>query len=92
LNQCANVFAYQQAVGAHGGEILVPPLDPRMPQNFGGLSLLNATEGEPVPVRALDEYALPACSLIKADVEGMEMDVLLGAHRVARHRPFLPGK
>jgi FkbM family methyltransferase len=90
LNQCTNVLAYQLAVGANHGELLVPSLDPRMPQNFGGLSLAHATQGETVPVRTLDEYTLPSCRLIKVDVEGMERDVLLGAQRmIARHRPYL---
>ena len=46
LNGCVNVFAHQAAVGAVAGEILVPFLPPRRPNNFGGLSLQGATQGE----------------------------------------------
>lgn len=90
LNQCVNVFAYQQAIGAENGQLEVPFLDPTTEQNFGALSLIGSTRGETVPVQTLDDWALPACHLLKADVEGMERDVLTGARdTIAKHRPIL---
>lgn len=90
LNQCSNVYALQHALGSSDGEILVPFLDPTASQNSGGVSLIGVQQGERVPVRTLDAFNLPACSFIKADVEGMEADVLAGAHRtIERFRPIL---
>jgi hypothetical protein len=38
----------------------------------------------------LDGFALPACHLLKVDVEGMEAEVLRGAREtIARHRPLI---
>jgi FkbM family methyltransferase len=90
LNACANVFADQAAVGAAPGEILVPFLPPDRPANFGGLSLRGATQGERVPLRALDALELPACHVLKLDCEGMEIEALRGAERLVRqHRPII---
>ena len=90
LNSIANVFAYQKAIGASRGSLLVPQLDPESPNNFGGLSLGQAQAGEPVEVTALDDMRFPRLDLLKADVEGMESQVLEGAsNTVAQHRPIL---
>ena len=79
LNSILNVFAYQKAIGAARGSLFVPQLHPAAPHNFGGLSLGNAAAGEPVEVTALDDMRFPRLGLIKADVEGMEEQVLAGA-------------
>lgn len=90
LNQCTNVHAFQQALGAENGEIRVPSMNPSMIANFGGVSLLGAGHGELVPVRTLDDFRLPACHFLKADVEGMEIEVLAGAREtIKRYRPIL---
>src|ERR1043166_2989498 len=90
LNDIVNVMAYQCAVGCVAGSIKVPVLKPDEIQNFGGLMLGGAQEGESVPVVTLDSLGLMKCSLIKADVEGMEQDVLRGAEQtIRRHRPLL---
>ena len=90
LNGCINVFAHQAAVGAAAGEILVPFLPPRRPNNFGGLSLHGATQGEPVPLRTIDSLGLSACRMMKVDCEGMEAEALRGgADTIRRLRPFL---
>ena len=90
LNGCVNVFAHHAAVGAAAGEILVPFLPPRRPNNFGGLSLQGATQGEKVPLRTIDSLELSACRLMKIDCEGMEAEALRGAAETIRTlRPFL---
>ena len=90
LNQCVNVFAYQEALGAEDGTIVVPVANPSVRNNFGGISLLGAENGELVPLRTLDAIDLPACHFLKADVEGMEVEVLAGSRETIRaFRPIL---
>jgi hypothetical protein len=56
--------------------------------NFGGTSV--GEQGEPVAMEKIDDLGLAACRLIKADVEGMEVQVLEGAREtIARARPLL---
>jgi len=90
LNQCTNVYAYPQAVGAEDGVIVVPVVDPSQANNFGGVSLLGAEDGEMTDLHRLDSLELPAVHFLKADVEGMEREVLIGAEQtINRDRPIL---
>ena len=90
LNQCANVHAEQAALGTEMGTVDVPSPDPNVPANFGGISLIGARGGEKVPMITLDSLELPACHFLKADVEGMEVEVLKGAARtIDAYRPVL---
>ena len=51
---------------------------------------LKASAGGDVEIRTLDSYAFDDVSLIKIDVEGMEMAVLRGAvETIERHRPYI---
>jgi FkbM family methyltransferase len=93
LNNLHQVVCVQAAAGEAERTLLVPDLDPDRDQNFGGLELGGpgaGRAGRKVPVRRLDSLALPACRLIKIDVEGMEREVLAGAaETIRRCRPFL---
>ena len=90
LNSLANVDCRQAAVGAAAGSLVVPPLDYNAPNNFGGLGLGEYTAGEQVGVVTIDSLELDRCSFIKADVEGMEADVLAGAREtIEAHKPML---
>lgn len=90
LNGCPNVTVRQIAIGAAGGSAYVPVVPPDQPANFGGVSLYGNTEGERVALAALDDFGLPTCQFLKLDLEGMEVDALLGATRlVAAHRPVI---
>jgi FkbM family methyltransferase len=90
LNVIGNTFVRQAGLGSAPGSVRVPPIDYAGSFNFGGLSLGGFREGEEVPVITLDSLALPACHVLKIDVEGMEGDVLQGARdTLARHRPVL---
>jgi FkbM family methyltransferase len=79
LNGLEQVEPHWAALGDAEGVIAVPRLDSAQRQNFGGLSLGDAQSGDSVRLVRLDSLGLPACHLIKIDVEGMELDVLRGA-------------
>ena len=92
LNDVRNVLAYPDAVGAENGHVFLPPLDYGAVFNFGGVSILppDAQQGIRTPVVTLDSLELPACHVIKIDVEGFEPQVLRGAQAtIMRHRPVL---
>jgi len=79
LNALEQVEPHWAAAGSTDGTITVPRLDSTQPQNFGGLTLGRNKAGDSVRLVRLDSLGLAACHLIKMDVEGMELDVLLGA-------------
>jgi FkbM family methyltransferase len=90
LNSCSNVFTHQAALGAAGGTIRVPALDPGERHNYGGLSLLDSGNGESVAMLTVDSMDLDDCQFIKVDIEGMETEALRGAATtIKRFRPFL---
>jgi FkbM family methyltransferase len=90
LNEIYNVYTYRAAAGRASGTLKVPPVDYTGTGNFGGISLRGVAQGEDVPLLRLDDMTLSSVRLLKIDVEGMEGDVLEGAHGlVARHRPIL---
>lgn len=90
LNGIEHVEAIHAAVGSEPGSIAVPRLDSRARQNFGGLSLGRAQQGDRVRLLTLDGLHLAACHFLKIDVEGMESEVLSGAtETIKRARPIL---
>ena len=89
LNGIENTDAKCLAVGATAGEITVPRMDYRGDNNFGGVAL-GGDDGDVVEMIAIDNLMLPACHMIKIDVEGMEKQVLDGAREtIRRFRPYL---
>ena len=89
LNELGNVRAIQAAVGRAPGRTFVPVLDQAKPVNFGAVEVTDMG-GEPVGVISIDSLQLPACHLIKIDVEGQEQSVIAGAAKtIARLRPTL---
>lgn len=89
LNGLTNVTAFNYALGAAHRVITVPFLDYTIDGNYGGLSLGSFEQGASVPVVPLDDTTR-VVHCIKADVEGMEGDVLKGAERLIREcRPIL---
>lgn len=90
LNQLVNVLTRQQGLGREAGEMVLPNVDPRVENNFGGLSLLQSVQGEKVAIVTIDSMLLSRCDLIKVDVEGMEEDVIIGAiNTITKFRPTL---
>lgn len=90
MNGLLHARPIHAASGSISGSIQVPPLDYSKEANFGSLSLGNWNVGESVPVLPIDSFNLPACHLIKADVEGMEAEVLRGAAKtIEKYKPVL---
>lgn len=90
MNGITNVYAPWAALGAKLGLAMVPTLDYTTPHNFGAVSLIGGGDGDLVPVTAIDRLDLPSCSLIKIDVEGMELDVIRGAYKtISKFNPVL---
>jgi len=91
LNSIENVHGRHLALGSAAGVLALPALDYRQPKNFGGVSLTDAgtdAGADNVALAALDSFNLQRVDFIKIDVEGMELDVLLGASRTLdRTRP-----
>ncbi len=100
VNDLASVaIPLRAAVGEEPGHVDVPILDYARDDNYGGfdISLRDFTDqpsravaAEPVPLLTIDALDLPACDLIKIDVECMELDVVFGAAAtIERHRPVV---
>jgi FkbM family methyltransferase len=90
LNGLGNVYTNQAAVGREAGTVIVPNLDYSGVNNYGGVALGGWSEGERVSLVTVDSLGLPACHLVKIDVEGMEGDVIAGAEQtIRRFQPVL---
>ena len=89
LNDITWVDCRQAAVGAVPGKTGFAVPDYLREGNFGAVSMENDA-GTLVPLETIDELQLGDCHLIKADVEGMEREVLEGAQQTLEAcRPIL---
>lgn len=93
LNDLINVQAFNAGCGAEADWMPIIRPNPATNRNFGGLSL-DSLKGEgnvKVRIEKLDDAIdPPRLHLIKADVEGMEADVLRGARGlIQQFRPML---
>ena len=101
LNAADNVICRCEAVGATPGFASLPVLNYRDFASFGSVELNRTAQSdafqqaqdgrfESVPVVSVDSLGLARVALIKIDVEGMEDQVLAGAHTtIARDRPVM---
>lgn len=88
------IILWDCAAAARRGGMILPSIDYQIPQDFGSVRLLPEGEGYNVFGYPLDEivqeYRFERVDLLKIDVEGMEMDVLLGAEEtITRFHPIL---
>lgn len=104
LNNCFNAKAIFAAIGASEGEILVPLPDYFSPSSFGSLEIrkTNTTEfiGQHIDysedncvrtqMTSIDKLGLKRLDFIKIDIEGMEMEALMGAEKsILMYKPIL---
>jgi FkbM family methyltransferase len=89
LNELRNVQTLQWAAGHSTGTTRVAPLDYGAQNNFGAVSL-GGDRGEEVAVIAIDDLNLRQLRLLKIDVEGMELNAIMGASAtLERCRPIV---
>lgn len=89
-NGCSNSTPVHAACGRGPGVLSVPVVDYSKAGNFGGIAMEPGGPGEAVPVITVDSLGLDDLKLLKIDVEGMELEVLLGARETIRaKRPLL---
>lgn len=96
LNNLKNVFCFQRGLGSSSTVVMIPDIDYDFAGNYGAYSMAQQTGFDvvptkvPVEVNRLDDFGLPACDLLKIDVEGMEVEVLKGAAGLIKaYRPVL---
>lgn len=104
MNNCLNARVRLAALGDVCGELSVPQPNYFLPASFGSLELRKKADTEfigqrisydadvstTVPMVCIDSLEIDRLDFLKLDVEGMELDVLRGAHAaLVRHRPIL---
>jgi FkbM family methyltransferase len=91
LNGLHNIIAKHAAVGRQPGQVTYPEIVEGSTGNFGGIGVVETEFQTPFTapmVRLDDERVVP--NLLKIDVEGMELDVILGAEKLlTKGRPAL---
>ncbi|MFZ0269195.1 FkbM family methyltransferase [Caulobacter sp.] len=90
LNNCFNARAIWAAVGQEAGTIAVPTPDYFTPSSFGSLEIrptatnefigqeIDYARAQPTRMMAIDDMGLTRLDFIKIDIEGMEVEALLG--------------
>jgi FkbM family methyltransferase len=104
INNCLNASAMLVAVGSENKEIRVPVPNYLEPASFGSLELkqnpnnefigqtINYSDSALVSVaqKTIDSLNFPRVDVIKIDIEGMEIDALLGANEtIQRCKPIM---
>lgn len=79
-----NVHLYKYACGNSAQDIAIQAFDPGQAGNFGNLHITD--HGITVPQIRLDNFQGAPADVIKIDVEGRELDVILGAENMIRER------
>jgi FkbM family methyltransferase len=103
LQNCSNARALWSAVGGSDGDISFPEPDYNAQSSFGSFELRPRVGGEfigqaidygrptqTVQMIAIDGLGLERLDLLKIDIEGMEMEALIGAQEtIARCKPVM---
>lgn len=96
INNLKNTFCFQRALGDTTAVVMIPDIDYDFAGNYGAYSLHQETGFDKVPnklpveMNRLDDFGLPGCDLFKVDVEGMEIEVLKGAHNLIQtNKPIM---
>lgn len=91
-NGLTNVTAYPYGLGKERASVVMPEPPIQTETNIGGISIEHATrQAHAIPnIFSLDEFQFPQVNFIKIDVEGMELDVLIGGtETIRRCRPIM---
>lgn len=103
-NRLDCVWAFNKAVGDHDGEVDMPTIDYSKAVNVGAFSLdqnlrslrgleagVDTSRTERLELIALNAFEIEGrVRLLKVDVEGMELDVIRGAHHFLENHRFPP--
>lgn len=104
INNCMNARAICAAAGSKSGQMRIPVPDYNRPASFGSLELrrrentefigqeidYSANASATVDVIAIDDLKLDRLDFLKIDVEGMELEVLIGAKKtIDIYRPLM---
>jgi len=96
LNNLWNARAFHAAVGSYEGVMDVPVPDYTVPSSFGSLEMrksqynefigqeIDYTRTQAVRLFTIDSMGLTRLDLLKIDVEGMEIDTLIGAENTVK--------
>jgi|GEM_PF-1993309 len=92
LSRFANITTYQTALGEISSSGIILPTQ-NNEENLGGTNVAKNSpsfSGIEVTIRPLDDYDFGEVDFIKADLEGMEYSMLLGAKKIiSRDRPII---
>lgn len=102
INNCFNIAVRNAALGSESGMIDVPLIDYTTPASYGSLELRRSSDNEHIGQQpgygrgnyinmvSIDDLMLPRLDFIKLDIEGMELEALLGAQKtIANFRPIM---
>lgn len=94
LSPIKNIKVFQYGLGDEHGEFEIAEELMNSNNNFGGFSLNTlhklTEDGTGIHLCSLDELNIERLDFIKIDVEGMEIDVLLGGNAtISRDRPII---
>lgn len=88
LDQFENAYLYNCAVSFQDGEAFISDYSLDEDDNYGQCTM--APDGQPCKTFKIDSLNIPKPDLIKIDVEGHELHVIVGAGNViAEHKPVI---